>query len=111
MGFDLNGIGSLISGLPGGGEAVHWINQIGNPVMQVVSPIVNMGTSVLNSVMSLGTGLMSAGSNLAQGMAGFVNSPLFTYAIVGGLAIGGIYLIQNGGKAPVPPQIAKLLGK
>ena len=50
---------------------------------------------------------MKAGGELAN----CVSSPLFTYAVIGGLAIGGIYLIQNGGKAPLLPQVAKLLGK
>lgn len=111
MGFNLNGIGSLISNLPGGGEAVHWINEIGNPVVQVVSPFVNMGTSILNSMVSMETTLMSSMGNVAQGLSGFVSSPLFTYAVIGGLAIAGIMVFQNGGKAPLPPQVAKALGK
>ena len=112
MPINLNNIGGLISKLPGGKEAVGLINDIGNPIMQVaVNPFVNMGSNMLHSIMSMQKSLMKSGSKIADGLAGFVSSPMFMYLVVGGLAIGGIMVIQNGGNAPLPPQVAKLLGK
>ena len=96
MGFDLNFIGGLITNA-GGGDFVNVVNQIGNPIVQVVSPFVSMGTSMLSSVMSLTTTLNKAAGNIATGVANMVNSPTFTYLIIGGLVLGAVVVFQNGG--------------
>ena len=111
MGFNLHGIASLINKLPGGKQATEIINAVGNPIAQIVSVPVSLATGMATGVMNMTTSLMKSGTKMVEGLAGFVSSPLFTYAIIGGLAIGGIYLIQNGGKAPLPPQVARILGK
>ena len=111
MGFNLNGIGSLISKLPGGKEAVGVINAVGNPIVQVVSIPVNIATSMATGMAKLQQSLMQSATNAAQGLSSFVSSPLFTYAVIGGLGIAGVYVIQNGGNPPLPPQMARILGK
>ena len=111
MGFNLNGIGSLINKLPGGKEATGIINAIGNPIVQVVSIPVNIATSMATGIMNMQKTMMQASTKMIDGLAGFVSSPLFTYAVIGGLGIAGVMVIQNGGKAPLPPQMARMLGK
>lgn len=112
MGFNLHGIGSLIERIPVvGKEANKIINAVGNPIQQIVSVPINLATSMATNMMNMQKTLMTAGAKAAEGLAGFVSSPMFTYLVVGGLAIGGIMVIQNGGKAPLPPQMARMLGK
>ena len=97
MGFNLNGLGSIIE-KAGGGQFVSIVNKVGNPVVQVLSPVVNLGKSMLSSIISMQKSMMQSMSGLMKGVSGFVNSPTFMYVVIGGLAIAGIYVIQNGGK-------------
>ena len=97
MGFNLNGLGALIANSsPAGAAFVDGINQVGNPIVQVVSPFVSMGTSMLSSVMSLTTTLNKAAGNIATGLGNMVNSPTFTYLVIGGLVLGAVVVFQNG---------------
>ena len=103
MPFNLNGLGNLISGLPGRSEAVNIINQVGNPIVEIATPFVNIGSSMLQSVMNLSTTLTNAAGNMAKGLGNFVNSPSFVYVLIGGMALAGVVLISNGGSPPTNP--------
>ena len=87
------------------------INAVGNPIVQVVSIPVNIATGMATGMMNMTSSLMKAGTKAVDGLAGFVSSPLFTYVIIGGLALGGVMVIQNGGRAPLPMNVARVLGK
>ena len=98
MGFSLNGLGALIANSsPAGAAFVNGINQVGNPIVQAASPFINMGTGMLQSMMSLGTTLNGAIGNIATGVGNMVNSPTFTYLVIGGLVLGAVVVFQNGG--------------
>ena len=109
--FNFNQIGGLISGLPGGSEAVSIINGIGNPIVEIASPFVNIGSTMLQSVMGLTTTLTNAAGNMAKGLGNFVNSPSFVYVLIGGMALAGVVLISNGGKPPIMPNPMKMMGR
>jgi hypothetical protein len=96
MGFNLNGIGGLIGKLPGGGEAVNIINQIGNPIMSVANPFINIMGSGLEAMMTLPVTLMQSATKMATGLANTLSQPTIIYIIVGCVAVGGIYEIQSG---------------
>ena len=111
MGFNLHGLGELISRGPGGKEFLSVVNAVGNPIVQVVSPIVNAGSSMLQSIMGLGSTLTKAAGNVATGVAGFVNSPSFTWVLIGGLGLAGVYLISSGGAPPQMAAFKKMAGR
>ena len=112
MGFNFNTIGSLIEqNIPGGKEINKIVNGVANPFVQIGLIPVNMATSMAAGMTNMTKSLMNAGTKMVDGLAGFVSSPLFTYVVIGGLALGGIMVIQNGGRAPSPMNMARMLGK
>ena len=111
MGFNLNQLGGLISGLPGGSEAVGIINGIGAPIVEIASPFVNIGSTMLQSVMGLTTTLTNSLGNVAKGLGNFVNGPSFVYVLIGGMALVGVVLISSGGKSPASMIPMKMMGR
>lgn len=98
MGFNLNGIGHLISQAgPGGGQFVNIFNQVANPIAQVANPFVNIASSALQSIMTLPITLTQAVGKSVQGLSGMLSSPSFvTILVIGGLGITALVVLNGG---------------
>ena len=100
MGFNLSGIGNLITNA-GGGQFVDVFNQVLDPVMGIASPFLDLGGSFLKSIISLPTSLNQALSTGITGLANWVSSPTTLYIIAGVVLVGGIYALNSGAVSPI----------
>ena len=100
MGFNLSGIGNLITNA-GGGGFVDVFNQIADPLMNVANPFLDLGGSFLKSIISLPTSLNNALSTGITGLANWVSSPTTLYIIGGIILVGGIYALNSGAVSPI----------
>ena len=88
-----------IGRIPGASDSGIW-KQIRNITVLPVKLVEDMTVMTLNmtkSMMTLGTSMQNALGKVANGLADSLNSPLLMYGVVGGLALGGIYIIEGGG--------------
>ena len=110
MGMNFHGLGGILEKLPGGKEVVQVLNIV-DPIVKLALLPVDIATSMATGMANMGNSLMKSGTKIVDSLAATISSPMFTYLVIGGLAIGGIMVLQNGGKAPLPPQVARMLGK
>ena len=100
MGFNLSGIGNLIT-QAGGGGFVDVFNQIADPIMGVANPFLDLGGSFLKSVISLPTAFNNAMGQAVSGLYNWISSPTTLYIIAGVVLVGGIYALNSGAASPI----------
>ena len=100
MGFNLSGIGNLITNA-GGGGFVDVFNQIADPLMSVANPFLDLGGSFLKSVISLPTILNNSLGTAMTGLSSWISSPTTLYIIAGVVLVGGIYALNSGAVSPI----------
>ena len=89
---------NTIGRIPGVSDSGAW-NQVksivGIPV-KLTEDFAMMQINMAKSMANLGTNLTNAAGKVANGLADSLNSPLLMYGVIGGLALGGIYVLQGG---------------
>ena len=100
MGFNLSGIGNLITNA-GGGQFVDVFNQVLDPVMGIANPFLDLGGSFLKSVISLPTAFNNALGQAVSGLSSLISSPTTLYIIAGVVLVGGIYALNSGAASPI----------
>lgn len=70
-------------------------SHISGIVLSPISTIANTGMSLFQSALTLPISLANAAGKAANGVANTIDSPFFSYILIGGLGLGVLYLAKK----------------
>lgn len=90
---------NTIGRIPGVSDSGAWnqVKSIVNIPLKIGTDLADMQIKMMKSMMNMGLNLQNVAGKVANGLADTLSSPLLTYGVIGGLVIGGIYVLESAG--------------